>query len=378
MSTTIEISSANFNGQSANITFYPCAGGVINLGTQTIPYQYTTTDYEGDYEIYIIAFDQTCYLNIPCLTLTPTPTPTATLEVTPTSTPTNTATATPTVTPTNTATPTYTSTPTNTQTQTVTQTATPTITSTPTNTPTPTLAETFYLMTEDSEPILDENSDNLEPDGYTPPPTPSPTPTSTPAPSLLSFDVFYGESRYLACTEANPTKLYAQDLGNCGGCSPLNCWACLTTAQPIYSNSGGTILATTGYYMNYMIPPSSQPATLYIYNGYIVGGTFNGGCVPSPSPTPSPPASHPYSWTGYTSPDGYCEAYSGTNRTLITLYGDNSVYDLNTVFYDSATNGNSTDLFGGYAVDAGYAEIGSLLDYDGRVIGYWLLPDNCP
>ena len=79
----IRIKSNNFNGESVEITFNPFSGGTINLGTQTIPYDYLSSNYEGDYSIYIPEYDKTCSLQVgvppsptPSPTLTPTPTPT--------------------------------------------------------------------------------------------------------------------------------------------------------------------------------------------------------------------------------------------------------------------------------------------------------------
>lgn len=100
MATQIQLQSTNYNGQLADITFYPCSGGTISLGYQTIPYTYTNDNYEGTYDLYFSAFNQTCQLVIVC----PSPTPTIT--------PTNTVTPTPTITPTVTMTPTLTQTPT--------------------------------------------------------------------------------------------------------------------------------------------------------------------------------------------------------------------------------------------------------------------------
>jgi hypothetical protein len=126
MATQIQLQSTNYNGQIAAITFYPCSGGTISLGNQTIPYTYTNDNYEGTYDLYFSAFNQTCQLVITCPTPTPTP------SITPTNTPTNT----PTITPTNTLTP----------------------------TPTPTLPVVleYHLRTENSDNIMTENSDYLD------------------------------------------------------------------------------------------------------------------------------------------------------------------------------------------------------------------------
>jgi hypothetical protein len=87
MSTIIQITSNNFNGQYADITFYPCSGGSINLGYQLLPYDYAQDNYEGTYDIYLSAYTQTCQLVISCPSPTPTPTNTTTPTTTPTPTP---------------------------------------------------------------------------------------------------------------------------------------------------------------------------------------------------------------------------------------------------------------------------------------------------
>lgn len=66
MSTQIQIESTNYSGQTALITFYPCSGGSINLGSQVIPYTYTNNNYEGIYELYFPSFNKTCQLSIAC------------------------------------------------------------------------------------------------------------------------------------------------------------------------------------------------------------------------------------------------------------------------------------------------------------------------
>ena len=122
--TTVQILTTNYSGQTATITFSPCSGGTINLGSQVIPYNYISDNYLGEYSLYFADFNQTCTFSVPCPTETPTPTPTDTS--TPTPTPTETPTETPTATETPTPTPTETETP------------TPTPTETPTPTPTTT------------------------------------------------------------------------------------------------------------------------------------------------------------------------------------------------------------------------------------------------
>jgi hypothetical protein len=126
---TVEILTTNFSGETAQITFTPCSGGTINLGSQVLPYDYVSDNYEGSYSLYFPAFTKTCTFDIPCSTLTPTPTATQTSTPTPTLTATQTSTPTPTLTATQTSTP------------------TPTLTSTPTLTPTiPTIPCDCYTV----------------------------------------------------------------------------------------------------------------------------------------------------------------------------------------------------------------------------------------
>ena len=97
MGTILEILTTNYNGQLANITFYPCSGGSINIGEVILPYNYQSEYYYGTYNIYIPNYDKTCSLNVPCLSPTPTNTSTNTPTPTITQTPTITSTPTPTI-----------------------------------------------------------------------------------------------------------------------------------------------------------------------------------------------------------------------------------------------------------------------------------------
>lgn len=86
---TVQITSNNYNGQIADITFYPCSGGTVSLGYQTIPYNYQTSYYYGQYSLFFSAYNSTCTYDIVCPS--PTPTTTTTPTVTPTITPTPTS-----------------------------------------------------------------------------------------------------------------------------------------------------------------------------------------------------------------------------------------------------------------------------------------------
>ena len=99
MPQVVQITSENFEGQIALVTFYPCTGGTITIGYVTIPYNYEADYYFGNYTLYFPEYNETCDFSIPCPTPTPTPTKTATPtrtrpNVTPTATPTKTATPT--------------------------------------------------------------------------------------------------------------------------------------------------------------------------------------------------------------------------------------------------------------------------------------------
>jgi hypothetical protein len=176
MATTVQILTTNYSGQTATITFSPCSGGTINLGSHIVPYNYVSDNYLGDYSLYFADFSQTCTFSIPCATATPTPTvivATATPTPNPTDTPTETptplpATSTPTPEPTSEATPTPTETP-------LPATATPTPAPTDTSTPTPLPATS------------------------TPTPNPTDTPTPSPTQDLTSVTTY----TISGCTSSN-------------------------------------------------------------------------------------------------------------------------------------------------------------------------------
>jgi hypothetical protein len=63
--TKVEIYSENYSGQTCNITFYPDTGGTINIGIVTLPYDYISEYYFGEYELYFPSYQHTCHLIIP-------------------------------------------------------------------------------------------------------------------------------------------------------------------------------------------------------------------------------------------------------------------------------------------------------------------------
>jgi len=102
MPQVVQITSENFEGQSALVTFYPCTGGTITIGYVTIPYNYEADYYYGTYTLYFpLPINETCEFSIPCPTPTPTPTKTTTpTKTNPKTSPKPTSTKTPTPTPT--------------------------------------------------------------------------------------------------------------------------------------------------------------------------------------------------------------------------------------------------------------------------------------
>lgn len=58
----LRILSLNYSGQTAEITFFPDTGGTINIGTVTLPYDYTASYFFGTYGIFFPFFGSTCTL----------------------------------------------------------------------------------------------------------------------------------------------------------------------------------------------------------------------------------------------------------------------------------------------------------------------------
>lgn len=85
MPQVVQITSGNFEGQSALVTFYPCSGGTpIVIGNVIIPYNYESDYFLGTYTLYFAEYNETCDFNIPCPTPTVSPSPTRTKTPTPT------------------------------------------------------------------------------------------------------------------------------------------------------------------------------------------------------------------------------------------------------------------------------------------------------
>jgi hypothetical protein len=86
MGTQIILSSPNYSGYIADITFYAQTGGTISLGSHLTPYTVDLDYYSGTYQLCYSAFNYCCEV----LIIAPTPTPTPTIPA---------LTPTPTVTP---------------------------------------------------------------------------------------------------------------------------------------------------------------------------------------------------------------------------------------------------------------------------------------
>jgi hypothetical protein len=112
--------------------------------------------------------------------------------------------------------------------------------------------------------------------------------------AVLQFLVSNGLTQNDACSNYPSFYVYADDLGNCGGCigAGLTCWACLTTSQQVYLDPALTIIVPDSYYSNEMAP--NVFATWYIVGGFPQGAGFNGCSVqPTPPPVTSTPTPTP-------------------------------------------------------------------------------------
>ena len=49
MASTVVIGTRNYSGETAEITFYPETGGTISVGSQVVPYNYSTDYIFGKY-----------------------------------------------------------------------------------------------------------------------------------------------------------------------------------------------------------------------------------------------------------------------------------------------------------------------------------------
>ena len=341
MATTVQILTTNYSGQTATITFSPCSGGTINLGSQVVPYNYVSDNYLGDYSLYFADFSQTCTFSIPCSTATPTPT---VIVATATPTPTPTDTPTPTQVPTDTPTPTQVPTDTPTPTP-LPATSTPTITGTTIPTATPTVVSYSYQIdisghynnpydacenqtvnytvysaysTLNVSNILYTNSNLTSEysvgignyfiieDGINKfvidtdlngfginsitncvdvfAPTPTPTPTSTPEPTqvLYTYGINYTENPtpYEACQLSSPIdSVYTTDLNPLTGSTIFYYDQTLTSPYTTTNN---------GYYSTLINENNDVFALTTDITTGVVMGFISCATVSAPTPTPTP------------------------------------------------------------------------------------------
>lgn len=87
MGTQVVLSSPNYSGFVADITFYAQTGGTISLGSHLTPYTVDLDYYFGTYQLCYSAFSFCCETSIIAPTPTPTNTPTPNVTPTPTITP---------------------------------------------------------------------------------------------------------------------------------------------------------------------------------------------------------------------------------------------------------------------------------------------------
>ena len=59
------ILSTNLSGETANVTFLPASGGTIDLGTQTIPFNYMTPNPYGEYDLFVTQYQTGYTVTIP-------------------------------------------------------------------------------------------------------------------------------------------------------------------------------------------------------------------------------------------------------------------------------------------------------------------------
>ena len=93
--------------------------------------------------------------------------------------------------------------------------------------------------------------------------------------AALNFTVAYATTLEAVQSLTPNTTIYAEDLGNCSSCvsETGSCWACLTTSQGVFTDSGLTSSVADGYYM-LKYTEDSAPAIWYIVEGFPQEGGF--------------------------------------------------------------------------------------------------------
>ena len=277
-----------------------------------------------------------------------------------------------------TPTPTSTTTPTTTPTPSVTATNTPTQTETPTQTPTPTQTGTAAVTPTPT---------NTETSTQTPTPTNTETPTNTPTPSVTAT-ITPSPTEPVRFNQAGICHDETGVEGACNCIGTANVWTDavdLASSTVMFTDPSGPNTGNPeGWYVQgniiYEVASNCGP-------GCTTGGTISVygvcGVTPTPTatntstPTPTPtntetPTNTPTPTVTPTSPLEEFGVLSGTTQqqacnssTLITLYGVNALYDLNTQFYNEPSGSVTIDLTGYYVNSDSVVQ----LDSNGVVIG---------
>lgn len=262
-----------------------------------------------------------------------------------TQTPTPTNTPTPTQTPTQTQTPTNTGTPTQTPTQTSTQTGTPT--NTPTQTPTPT-EPVRYIQTS----ICHDESDGEDACDC-----PQTATVWTNAPTLSGSTLMFSDMN--GANTGNPQGWYVENgvvyevSTDCGiGCttgSTISVFGpCAATPTPTPTNTETPTQTPTP--TNTETPTQTPTPT----------NTETPTSTPTQTPTPTQARNAFVVYSGVTYDDA-CGQYNST----VTIYGEDIIFDNNTVFYNELTGPVTIDMSGYY----NYSQIVVQLDSNGNETG---------
>ena len=251
----------------------------------------------------------------PAISPTPTPTITPTPSITPTNTPT--VTPTPSITPTNTVTPTTTVTPTVTQTV------------TPTNVLRTTLSD---LCHDESDPSAVCGCPQLA--------TIFVNGTSLSNSTLAWSDQF-------GANTGNPEGYYIQDnviYEVSTGCGP----GCITGATVSVYGNCPTVTPTqtpTVTPTPSITPTNTVTPTVTETPTQTPTPTVTSTVTPTTTITPTPTNAR-FSFSTTSGATGYEACHGGSS---ITIWGDESLFDQNTIFYDSASGPTTTDLAGFYS-----------------------------
>jgi hypothetical protein len=357
----VSIFSDNLSGQTANVTFFPCSGGTIDLGKQTFPFTYVTDYWYGNYDCYVSTYAYTYVISIPCPSATPTPTPTITPTETLYLTPTNTETPTPT--PTSSETPTVT--PTNTETLTPTPTSSETPTPTPTLTQTPTSINYQFELGYGFTP--NEACSTFNTDFYG---------TRSGGPTIEVTEILYTNA---SVTTPAPDGYYSEGtilyvvsggFGEVTGRYNSGCLNLVTPTPTTTQTSTNTPTPTTTQTSTNTLTPSvtktqtqTPTPTNTLTPTVTVTPSITSSNTPTPSITPSHTLTHirfPFSSYYGTNFADACSQLSG-----VSIYGDSSNFGINTQFYNNSTGPVTINMTGFYVFTNTVIELNS----NGFVIG---------